>query len=121
MNKKDNLDEEIMNTAEETEETLEDIEDVTEEYVPKAETEAETDDNTEIAEKKDKKSDKEKKSGIVKEFFKSRKFRKGGLSIAFTALFVVVIISPITLFIAHNDRIVIQTFRDKALFLHIQK
>ena len=92
MNKKDNLDEEIMNTAEETEETLEDIEDVTEEYVPKAETEAETDDNTEIAEKKDKKSDKEKKSGIVKEFFKSRKFRKGGLSIAFTALFVVVII-----------------------------
>ena len=49
MNKKDNLDEEIMNTAEETEETLEDIEDVTEEYVPKAETEAETDDNTEIA------------------------------------------------------------------------
>ena len=92
MNKKDNLDEEIMNTAEETEETLEDIEDVTEKYVPKAETEAETDDNTEIAEKKDKKSDKEKKSGIVKEFFKSRKFRKGGLSIAFTALFVVVII-----------------------------
>ena len=52
MNKKDNLDEEIMNTAEETEETLEDIEDVTEKYVPKAETEAETDDNTEIAEKK---------------------------------------------------------------------
>ena len=92
MYKKDNLDEEIMNTAEETEETLEDIEDVTEKYVPKAETEAETDDNTEIAEKKDKKSDKEKKSGIVKEFFKSRKFRKGGLSIAFTALFVVVII-----------------------------
>lgn len=55
-----------------------------------------TADSTEVEEnpdnKKDKKDKKEKKENKVKKLFKSRKFKKGGLSIAFTAVFIVVVI-----------------------------
>ena len=99
MNKKDNLDEEIMNTAEETEEISENIAeeessigeadgDISENESDKKDKE---DDEKKSSDKKDK-AEKKKKSGGIKEFFKSRKFRKGGLSIAFTAVFVVVVI-----------------------------
>lgn len=100
MNKKDNLDEEIMNTAEETEEISENIAEEEESGIGKADgdiSENESDkkdeeDNEKKSSDKKDKAEKKKKSGGIKEFFKSRKFRKGGLSIAFTAVFVVVVI-----------------------------
>ena len=100
MNKKDNLDEEIMNTAEETEEISENIAEEEESGIGKADGDIsenesdkkdEGDGETKSSDKNDK-AEKKKKSGGIKEFFKSRKFRKGGLSIAFTAVFVVVVI-----------------------------
>jgi len=76
--------EEMQNEISENEISAEAVEETIEETVEGSEA---------VDEKSDEKSDKkEKKDGKLKALFKSRKMRKGGLSVAFTAVFIVAVI-----------------------------
>ena len=72
----------------ETEETVNDTEETTDDA---EETVNDTEETTDDTQKADDTSEK-KKDNVVKAFFKSRKFRKGGFSIVFIAVFVAAVI-----------------------------
>ena len=87
----DNAEETVNDTVETTDDAEETINDTEETTDDAEETVNDTEETTDDTQKADDTSEK-KKDNVVKAFFKSRKFRKGGFSIVFIAVFVAIVI-----------------------------